>query len=126
MYQMYQLYVSPNGVGGGPNRDNGFDVAQLATAGAFLRLLRPTATATDGSPGSYGLKHDAERWGRAHGMAPYVSNGALIAAAVALGLPMRRHPGDSPNVGVGVSRQDLSRLRAEAERLRAQEERGHV
>jgi len=88
---------------------------ELATAAAFLRLLTPTATASYKSPGSYGLKHDAERWGRSHGMAPYVSNGALIAAAVALGLPIRRSRRDSPNVGVGVRLADLSRLRAAAD-----------
>lgn len=37
-------------------------------------------------------------------MAPYVSNGALIAAAVALGYPVRngRHGGPNANVGVGL------------------------
>ena len=41
--------------------------------------------------GSYGLKHTAEKWAGA-----YISNGALIAAALALGYEARRFPG-SPN-----------------------------
>ena len=105
---MSNLKICANGIG----TDAGaLDADGLATAGAFLRLLTPTRSVNMRSPGSYGLKHDAERWGRSQGMAPYVSNGALIAAAVALGYPIRHGRRGSPNVSVGVSLRDLQKLR---------------
>jgi hypothetical protein len=39
---------------------------------------------------SYGLKHEAERWGRSNGMSPYVSNGAFIKAAILAGYEVRQ------------------------------------
>lgn len=66
-----------------------YDLAfmQVATAIAFLRRCTPTVRT---KLSSYGLKHDAERWGATQpGLSPYVSNGALIAAAVYLGFPTR-------------------------------------
>lgn len=87
------------------------EAAQVATAVAFLRLLTPTHAATWQSPGSYGLKHDAEQWGRVNGLEPYVSNGALIAAAVEIGYPIWHRGRGSPNAAIGVSKRDLSRLR---------------
>jgi hypothetical protein len=42
--------------------------------------------------GSYGLKHDCEK-----AVGAYVSNGALIAAALALGFPAKRQEAKSPN-----------------------------
>jgi len=47
--------------------------------------------------GSYGLKHQAERWARG-----YVSNGALIAAAIHLGFKVKRVPG-TPNALINVA-----------------------
>jgi len=47
--------------------------------------------------GSYDLKHQAERW--AH---DYVSNGALIAAAIHLGFKVERIPG-TPNALISVA-----------------------
>jgi hypothetical protein len=80
------------------------DVDQVATAIAYLRNLRPTKTTTRGS---YGLKHSAERWGRANRMEPYVTNGALIAAAVALGFVVKRQDGrNNPNADIGVNIND--------------------
>lgn len=101
------LLITADGIGG----TGALDAGQIATAAAFLQLLTPTRTATFRSPSSYGLKHDAERWGRVNGMEPYVSNGALIAAAVALGLPVRHFGRGSFNVTVGVSVRDLRRVR---------------
>lgn len=48
--------------------------------------------------GSYGLKHFAER-----SLGSYVSNGALIAAAIHLGFPIERR-GSGPNASLGVAR----------------------
>jgi hypothetical protein len=56
---------------------------QVETALAYLSQLRPTKQPTFSS---HLLKHRAEQWDRLHGYFPYVSNGALIAAAVRLEL----------------------------------------
>jgi hypothetical protein len=98
---------------------DGIPATEIATAGAYLRLLTPRKTVPRGGVlSSYGLKHHAEDWGRANGMAPYVSNGALIAAAVALGLPVRTGgSADNPNVAVGVRAADVERIARDVERL---------
>lgn len=54
---------------------------QVATGIAALKALR-LLNGVD----AYAAKHRAEQWGRRNGMAPYVSNGAIIAAAVGLGI----------------------------------------
>ena len=79
----------------------------VATAINFLLQCRPVASAR---LSSYGLKHAAERWGGRYGMASYIANGELIAAAIFLGLPIARVDPTSPNVAVAVGRQDLARL----------------
>src|SRR5437879_415103 len=55
--------------------------AQVQTAVAYLRQFRPTAR---GTYSSYDLKHRAERWGGKLGMSSYITNGAMIAAALLL------------------------------------------
>lgn len=81
---------------------------EVATAIAFLRdACERTRTARRSS---YSLKHDAERWGGERGMAAYLSNGALITAALHLGLRVEPWGGErpellghvSPNAGVGA------------------------
>jgi hypothetical protein len=93
-------------------------VDQVATALAFLRLCERTKTPRQGS---YGLKHVAERWGEATDRAPYVSNGALIVAALALDLVVEPHGYGSPNAIVGVARRSVDRLRAMAEAWRVRD-----
>jgi hypothetical protein len=54
------------------------------------------------------LKHFAEEWSGS-----YISRGALIVAAVALGLVVQEYPpwfDNNPNVGIGVSLKDLRRI----------------
>lgn len=46
--------------------------------------------------GSYGLKHDIERWGRTEGLANYVTNGCAILAALMSGYKAVRQR-NSPN-----------------------------
>jgi hypothetical protein len=74
-------------------------VEEFERALAFVEArCRPTKAITTHA-GSYGYKHMAENWHRRElGDAAdcYVSNGALIAAALALGYRHRRLPG-SPN-----------------------------
>jgi len=73
---------------------------QVETALAYLSQLKPTKQPTFSS---YHLKHCAERWGKRHGMEPYVSNGALIEAAIRLGLVIKPN---NINAGIGVSKHD--------------------
>jgi hypothetical protein len=71
---------------------------QVDRAKLFLGQLTPTKRAL---ASSYGLKHAAERGGR------YVSNGAMICAAIVLGLKVKSSGGDfdlDPNCEIGVSR----------------------
>ena len=72
------------------------------------------------SPGSYGLKHVAER---AIPTSPpfryfYISNGALITAAFALELPVKRKHRTSPNAWIGIVTRELNRDIVEKERRR--------
>lgn len=64
----------------------------------WLSRCRATKTATSSSPGSYHLKHCAER-----ATGDYISNGALIAAALYLKIPISTS-NDTPNPGIGVSK----------------------
>jgi hypothetical protein len=70
---------------------------QVARAMEFLTTLAPTKSAR---MCSYGLKHRAESWA-----GTYISNGALIVAAIALDLAVRSAGDDfeaNPNCFVGV------------------------
>jgi hypothetical protein len=82
---------------------------QVLTARMFLRRFTPTKLAYFSS---YFLKHEAERWGAKVGLCSYVSNGALILAAMELGLVVR--PYDlgwvNPNAGIGISKRDFRRI----------------
>lgn len=79
-----------------------FRPAQVATAIAFLRTCEVVKKPNHGS---YGLKHRAEQWGKRNGRESYVTNGALIVAAVHLGLPLQVLHG--PNANVGVSKKSI-------------------
>jgi hypothetical protein len=59
------------------------------------------------------LKHLAENWGKRHGLSSYISRGALTAAAVALGLAVRRYGplfAMKRHVTIGVNLRDLKRI----------------
>lgn len=81
------------------NPDTGF--IELALVTEFLRMFSPARA----DVGSYSVKHTAERFLAPH--CPYVPNGQLIWAAAALGLPMTKPEGDSPNVSIGISEREL-------------------
>jgi hypothetical protein len=66
-------------------------IAQIETACRYLHLHGPKTR-----NGSYGLKHDMERWGQSVGLAGYVSNGAAIVAAILCGHGIERER-NSPN-----------------------------
>jgi hypothetical protein len=84
----------------GPPEDD-----QVKTAIAFLSQVRPSKRPTISS---YILKHRAEDWGKRNGLEPYVSNGAMIAAAIRLDLVIERH---GINATIGVSKRDVRTLR---------------
>jgi hypothetical protein len=77
---------------------------EIETAMAYLSLLKPASKPT---LSSYGLKHSAECWGGLNGRCGYVSNGALIAAAIRLNLAIKP---DGINAMVGVSSRDVREL----------------
>jgi hypothetical protein len=82
----------------------------VVTAIEFLSQLDGTKT---GRVDSYRLKHVGEDWGKRHDLAGYISNGALIVAALAIELvvePCGPPWSDSPNVLIGVSEKSLKRL----------------
>jgi hypothetical protein len=95
--------LEPNGIEGcerffdeEANHDRYLD--EIAACADFLSLLKRRKTLNP-AIGSYGLKHRVEE---VTGM--YISNGSLIAAAIALEIPMRRYPEyKNPNVYFALS-----------------------
>jgi hypothetical protein len=75
--------LSGNGLNPGNGKPQPIVAEQVECAVEFLEMCRPTRT---GRVNSYFLKHAAEAWGQRVGWCHYVSNGALIAAALALDL----------------------------------------
>lgn len=75
-------------------------VAEFTRALAFLRARPPLSPIS-----SYAFKHAAERWHRERNpdAEAYISNGALIAAALAQGLSCERIPG-TPNSRTRLTR----------------------
>jgi hypothetical protein len=78
------------------------DLQQIATCGLFLAGLQQIEPGRR-CPGSYALKHRIERWA---GM--YIREGALIAAAVALGVPLKRHGREHHGVQLGLAAASLA------------------
>jgi hypothetical protein len=94
-----------------------FDHHEIETAITFLLKCRKVKRAV---VSSYYLKHAIEGWGKSVGLAPYVTNGAAIVAAHALGFTIARS-GTSPNAGIGVKQADVKKIhnQVESERLMA-------
>ncbi|MGW4057771.1 hypothetical protein ACWEGE_05805 [Amycolatopsis sp. NPDC004747] len=80
------------------------DYIQLALITDMLRMFTPTSGAKAAEVGSYSLKHSAEWFLSPH--CSYVSNGRLIWAAAALGLPIAGPDGEGPNLLIGVSERE--------------------
>lgn len=72
------------------------NVQEVHSAAAFIRECCEQTPGTNRRQGSYGLKHDAEKWSGG-----YVSNGAFIAAAILEGYTVRRFP-NSPNCSFNI------------------------
>lgn len=89
------------------HEERDFAVEEVATAIAFLRQCRKLKRPNHGS---YYLKHVAERWGCDNGMQAYVTNGALIVAAVFLGFVVEWEGNYGLNVGIAIADRDVKRL----------------
>ncbi|ROR76138.1 hypothetical protein SAMN06295974_3714 [Plantibacter flavus] len=76
------------------------DFAQLALISDVLRMFSPVSDGTKPAVGSYSAKHFAENF--LNGIVSYVSNGRLIWAAAALGLPLGPREVGSPNIKIGL------------------------
>lgn len=100
-------------------RGETFDYAQVRTAMLFFQVFGRRRRTFNSKSWSYGLKHSAEHWGacyETYGLTSYVSNGALILAALILGYEFKQSYGSGPNCefnigfGRGVLLPYLSRL----------------
>lgn len=89
--------------------DGKTDYIQLALITDMLRMFTPTSGSEAPEVGSYSLKHTAEWFLSPH--FSYVSNGRLIWAAAALGLPITDPDGDGPNLLIGVSEREHDYVR---------------
>lgn len=95
---------------GSPWRFDGkTDYIQLALITDMLRMFTPTYDTSTPEVGSYSLKHTAEWFLSPH--CSYVSNGRLIWAAAALGLPVTDPGADGPNLLIGVSEREHDYVR---------------
>lgn len=79
------------------------DFIQLVLLTEFLRMFSPIAPGETPEVSSYTLKHTAEKFLAPH--CTYVSNGRLIWAAAAMGLPMTEQTGGL-NLMIGVSERE--------------------
>jgi len=79
-------------------------IASAELVGRVLHLLESAPRTITPTIGSYGLKHTVERFLRT-----YVSNGALISAALLLQIPVKPMP---PNAQLGIGRRWLRLLKS--------------
>lgn len=82
------------------------DLQQVVISRRWLEACAPwLKRATKDCIGSYGAKHCAESWSRAQGNSvTYVREGALLLAAVALGVPLLRYRAPSWGAYLGLSK----------------------
>jgi hypothetical protein len=98
--------LTPNGLGAHGDAED-FNPHEVATAIAFLQLC---GRAKKPTIGSYSLKHLAEDWGGKFADCPYITNGAVIVAAHALGFPIQPSSYGGPNPGIGVNWRGLEQV----------------
>jgi hypothetical protein len=68
--------------------------SEVALAVEYMAMQRPLKHPRWGS---YGLKHWVETWA-----GEYIANGAVIVAALQMGLPVEACGGDNPNCRIGL------------------------
>ena len=111
------LHVNANGLG--DSKEEPPDPVQISMAKIFITQCCMHLKQVKLRGSSYGWKHDAESWfqdgseggpRRPHGAPPYISNGAFIAAAIALGYRFKRI-GRSHNAHLNMSHQREAKAR---------------
>ncbi|WP_459793096.1 hypothetical protein [Arthrobacter sp. AD-310] len=86
------------------------DYVELALTADMLRMFTPLAESATPEVGSYSLKHTVENFLRPH--FSYITNGRLIWAAAALGLPIAEYESDGgPNLLVGIPEREHDYVR---------------
>lgn len=85
------------------------DLIELALLTDMLRMFTPISGNASPEVSSYSLKHTAERILSPH--CTYVSNGRLIWAAAAAGIPIASPDGAGPNLLLGVSEREHDYVR---------------
>jgi hypothetical protein len=119
------MYVNANGVSDKKDDANPPDPVEVKMARIFIEecCVELKNIKSRGGSSSYGWKHIAEHWfqdgkegasRRPTGAPPYISNGAFIAAAIALEYKTKRLPGAaSLNVffNMSLSREAKKRLK---------------
>lgn len=85
---------------------------EIEVCAQWLGLQKSTKIFS-GQRTSYGYKHDVEEWSRSRGSPIHVYNGALIAAALGLGMRVKVYPG-SPNVAINISAKPWDELHRKA------------
>lgn len=81
------------------------DAWMVAASRQFLEATGWNYLANSNNPGSYRLKHIAEEWAKS-----YIYEGALLLAAVELGVPLKRYGSDMWGAFVGVSARGIRSL----------------
>jgi len=89
--------------------DGETDFIELALITDMLRMFTPIPDSATPEVGSYSLKHTAEEFLSPH--CSYVSNGRMIWAAAALGLPIADPDGSGPNLLIGVPEREHDYVR---------------
>ncbi|MEU8238537.1 hypothetical protein AB0C07_09850 [Actinoplanes missouriensis] len=107
-----------------PWRFNGrSDLIELALITDMLRMFAPIPDSATPEVSSYSLKHTAEEFLSPH--CSYVSNGRMIWAAAALGLPIVDLEGSELNVLIGVLEREHDYVRRMVERGRIRPKAHH-
>ncbi|TFC38973.1 hypothetical protein [Cryobacterium sp. TMT2-14] len=94
--------------------------SDVILAAEFLQMFTPAA---EPATGSYSLKHKAEEFLKP--VRSYITNGQLIWAAAAIGLPISRLERDNPNVEIGVSELEYSYARGALRGVSSQRPKAH-
>jgi hypothetical protein len=89
--------------------DRETDFIELALITDMLRMFTPIPDSATPEVGSYSLKHTVEYFLDSY--CSYVSNGRLIWAAAALGLPIADPGGSGPNLLIGVPEREHDYVR---------------
>ena len=84
------------------------DAWMVAVSRQFFEATGWNLSAKSTNPGSYWLKHVVEQWAKS-----YIYEGALLLAAVELGIPLKRYGSDKWGAFVGVSARGLQSLATE-------------